>query len=204
MESSFLVTIIRIGHRVKRDRRVTSHLVLVARAFGASRIIITGDEDSTLNQTMNTIVSEWGGEFKLEIRPFADWKIILTEWKDSGGKIMHLTMYGENLLTFEESEAFHRLQEDPTQRMKLLVVVGGKKVPGKVFKLANWNVGVGNQPHSEVSALAVFLDHLMPSILQQQFPGARHQILPSLEGNKKYMEANAHENQASRTNRGHR
>lgn len=180
---------------MERDKRITSHLILVARAFGASRVIITGDEDSTLSQTMNTIISEWGGEFRLELRSSADWKTILTEWKEAGGKIMHLTMYGENLLTFEQSEAFHRLKEDVTQQTKLLVVVGGEKVPGKVFQLADWNVGIGNQPHSEVSALAVFLDHLTPSILQQQFTGARHRILPSIEGKKKYKRANTHGNQ---------
>jgi tRNA (cytidine56-2'-O)-methyltransferase len=179
---------------VERDRRVTSHLALVARAFGASRIIIAGDRDSTLNHTVDTIVNQWGGEFNIEKRPFADWKIIITEWKESGGKILHLTMYGENLLTFEKSESFHRLQEDPIQRTKLLIVVGGKKVPGKVFHLANWNIGIGNQPHSEVSALAVFLDHLMPNMLQQKFAGAKHQIVPSLEGKKKYIEAKKHEN----------
>lgn len=195
MESSFLVTVLRIGHRRERDRRITSHLILVARAFGASRIIIAGEEDSTLDHTIDKVVNQWGGEFELEKRPFEDWKIILTEWKDLGGKILHLTMYGENLLAFEQSESFHRLQGDPLQRKKLLIVVGGKKVPGKVFQLANWNIGVGNQPHSEVSALAVFLDHLMPFILQQKFLGAQHQILPSLKGKKKYIEENKDENQ---------
>ncbi|MFW9780504.1 MAG: tRNA (cytidine(56)-2'-O)-methyltransferase [Candidatus Heimdallarchaeota archaeon] len=190
-----MVTVLRIGHRRERDRRITSHLILVARAFGASRIIIAGEEDSTLDHTIDKVVNQWGGEFELEKRPFEDWKIILTEWKDLGGKILHLTMYGENLLAFEQSESFHRLQGDPLQRKKLLIVVGGKKVPGKVFQLANWNIGVGNQPHSEVSALAVFLDHLMPFILQQKFLGAQHQILPSLKGKKKYIEENKDENQ---------
>ncbi|MFW9853984.1 MAG: tRNA (cytidine(56)-2'-O)-methyltransferase [Candidatus Thorarchaeota archaeon] len=199
-----MVTVLRIGHRRERDRRVTSHLILVARAFGASRIIIAGDEDSTLDHTIDKVVNQWGGEFKLDKRPFEDWNMILTEWKDSGGNIMHLTMYGENLLTFEQSESFHRLQKDPLQRTKLLIVVGGKKIPGKVFQLATWNIGVGNQPHSEVSALAVFLDHLMPHFLQQRFFGAQHQILPSLNGKKKYIEGNKDENQKSGTNRHYR
>jgi tRNA (cytidine56-2'-O)-methyltransferase len=41
-----------------------------------------------------------------------------------------------------------------------LVVVGGPKVPAEVFELADYNVAVGHQPHSEVAALAVFLDRL--------------------------------------------
>ncbi len=42
----------------------------------------------------------------------------------------------------------------------LLVVVGAEKVPFEVYEHADWNVGVTNQPHSEVAALAVFLDRL--------------------------------------------
>jgi tRNA (cytidine56-2'-O)-methyltransferase len=42
----------------------------------------------------------------------------------------------------------------------ILVVVGAEKVPAEVYDLADWNVAVGNQPHSEVAALAVFLDRL--------------------------------------------
>ena len=39
-----------------------------------------------------------------------------------------------------------------------VVVVGGTKVPSEVFHLSDYNISVGNQPHSEVAALAVFLD----------------------------------------------
>jgi tRNA (cytidine56-2'-O)-methyltransferase len=38
--------------------------------------------------------------------------------------------------------------------------VGAEKVPAEIYELADWNVAVGNQPHSEVAALAVFLDRL--------------------------------------------
>ena len=40
----------------------------------------------------------------------------------------------------------------------VMVVVGGTKVPTEVFQISHVNISVGNQPHSEVSALAVFLD----------------------------------------------
>ena len=42
----------------------------------------------------------------------------------------------------------------------LLIVVGAEKVPGEIFELADFNVAVTNQPHSEVGALAVMLDKL--------------------------------------------
>ena len=41
-----------------------------------------------------------------------------------------------------------------------LVVVGAEKVPSELYKLASYNVSITNQPHSEVSALAIFLDRL--------------------------------------------
>jgi tRNA (cytidine56-2'-O)-methyltransferase len=41
-----------------------------------------------------------------------------------------------------------------------LVVVGGSRVPSKVYNEADWNVSVTNQPHSEVAALSIFLHTL--------------------------------------------
>ena len=42
------VSVLRLGHRVDRDKRMTSHLGLTARAFGANRVILAGDNDKTL------------------------------------------------------------------------------------------------------------------------------------------------------------
>ncbi|HYS71492.1 MAG TPA: tRNA (cytidine(56)-2'-O)-methyltransferase, partial [Thermoplasmata archaeon] len=48
-----------------------------------------------------------------------------------------------------------------------------------VFGLAGFNVAVGNQPHSEVAALAVFLDRLLGGAgLRRAFPGPMT-IVPS-------------------------
>jgi len=67
----------------------------------------------------------------------------------------------------------------------LLVVVGAEKVPGELFELADFNVAVGNQPHSEVAALAVFLDRLFGGEeLRREFPGARRRIVPSERGKR--------------------
>ncbi|MFX0170357.1 MAG: tRNA (cytidine(56)-2'-O)-methyltransferase [Candidatus Hodarchaeota archaeon] len=181
-----MVTVLRIGHRVQRDKRITSHLALVARAFGASRIIITGEEDNSLVQSIEKIVSEWGGNFHLDLVPYDDWKSILLRWKEEKKKIVHLSMYGENLSDFESTEDFYNLKNQPQNLKNLLVIVGGKKVPGKVFHYADWNIAIGNQPHSEVSSLAVFLDHLIPNALQIQFENAEKRISPSLRGKKKF------------------
>ena len=55
-----------------------------------------------------------------------------------------------------------------------LIVVGGAKVPGDVYKLCQHNVAVGNQPHSEVAALALFMDAWFgESSTERNFDGAR-------------------------------
>jgi tRNA (cytidine56-2'-O)-methyltransferase len=64
----------------------------------------------------------------------------------------------------------------------ILVVVGAEKVPAEMYDLADWNVAVGSQPHSEVAALAVFLDHLMEGQeLTKDFDGGLR-IIPSPRG----------------------
>ena len=40
----------------------------------------------------------------------------------------------------------------------LLIIVGATKVPREIYDLAEFNVAIGHQPHSEVAALAIFLD----------------------------------------------
>ena len=84
-----------------------------------------------------------------------------------------LTMYGEAL-----DDALPRVPRDED----LLIVVGAEKVPRAVFDLATFNVAVGNQPHSEVAALAVFLDRFRGGRgLRKEFHG-RVRIVPSRRG----------------------
>jgi len=66
-------------------------------------------------------------------------------------------------------------------RGKLLVVVGGSKVPAGIYGACDWNVGVTDQPHSEAGALAVFLNALK---LRGNFGKARLHIIPQERGKK--------------------
>ena len=60
------------------------------------------------------------------------------------------------------------------------VVVGGTKVPGELFKLADHNISIGNQPHSEVAALAVFLESWIgPLDETARFSGGEIEVVPS-------------------------
>ncbi|MCL2143761.1 MAG: tRNA (cytidine(56)-2'-O)-methyltransferase, partial [Methanomassiliicoccaceae archaeon] len=39
----------------------------------------------------------------------------------------------------------------------MLVIVGAEKVPPEVYERSDHNISVGNQPHSEIAALSIFL-----------------------------------------------
>ncbi len=168
------VRVLRLGHRPARDKRVTTHLFLTARAFGASGAIYTGCRDPYLEESVGEVVSDWGGRFSLE---FAEsWREVISGWKLTG-RVVHLTMYGLPLL-----QVIQRIREEPADK---LIVVGGAKVPGDVYGLADWNVAVTSQPHSEVSALAVFLHELFGGgELDVKFEGARLRVVPRAHGKK--------------------
>jgi tRNA (cytidine56-2'-O)-methyltransferase len=72
---------------------------------------------------------------------------------------------------------------DITAHKKILVIVGAEKVPGEIYGLADYNVAVTSQPHSEISSLALFLDHYFSGQeMRHEFPGARIRIIPSKAG----------------------
>ena len=167
-----MITVLRLGHRPGRDRRVTTHVALVARAFGADRVLVAA-RDSALERTVRAVVRKFGGPFEIETG--VTWREVLRTWR---GTIVHLTMYGEPI-----DAALPRIP-----REDLLIVVGAEKVPREVFERAHHNVAVGNQPHSEVAALAVFLDRLLGGTgLRREFAG-RVRIVPSARG-KQIVEA---------------
>ncbi|MFH0848394.1 MAG: tRNA (cytidine(56)-2'-O)-methyltransferase [archaeon] len=165
---------LRWGHR-PRDFRVTTHVVLTARAFGASSVILSDTQDATLRETVERLSSAWGGRFSLKMG--IPWRNAVEEWRRSGGIIVHLTMYGENI---ETSKVIERIR---SSRRKIMILVGSQKVPGAFFDLADFNVAIGTQPHSEIAALAVFLDRFYRGKqLQRRFSKARIRVKPSRRG----------------------
>jgi len=119
----------------------------VARAFGADGIILT-TKDAGIERSVNKVTELWGGPFF--IRSGEGWRKVIENWRSNGGSVVHLTMYGLPV-------------EDVLPRLHgrdLLIVVGAEKVPSEIFELADFNVAVTNQPHSEVGALAVVLNNL--------------------------------------------
>ena len=166
------VHVLRLGHRPARDKRLSTHVILAARAFGASGATYTGDRDPNLEESIGRVVSEWGGSFAFEFS--GSWRSVISGWR---GRVVHLTMYG---LPVQEA-----IPEIRGEGSDILVIVGGAKVPGEIYGLADWNVGVTSQPHSEVSALAVFLHELREGgELVNAFRGARQRVAPQARGKR--------------------
>ena len=167
------VSVLRIGHRLVRDDRVTTHAALVARAFGANRIFMTGIDES-VSKTVEGVSKRWGGEFEVQV--IQDWKALARIWKKDGGKIAHLTMYGINI-----DDAAEKLRKED----RILVIIGAEKVPREAYDMADYNIAVGNQPHSEIAALAIFLDRMFKGKqLKKELAGGRLKIIPAEKGKK--------------------
>tara|TARA_Y100000994_G_scaffold175941_1_gene145170 strand:+ start:638 stop:1180 length:543 start_codon:yes stop_codon:yes gene_type:complete len=140
------VDVLRLGYRRGRDPRITTHLALVARALGSDGFLLAGDDDQEMFDNLNSVSERFGGELDTE---HVSGLGHLKKHVENGGVAVHLTMYGEPF-----RQAIPKIRRD----RPLIIVVGGAKVPGDVYKICQHNVAVGNQPHSEVAALALFMD----------------------------------------------
>ncbi len=168
------VSVLRIGHRLVRDDRVTTHAALVARAFGADRIYMTGI-DQSVSDTVASISRRWGRhDFKVEV--ISDWKGLAANWKKEGGKIAHLTMYGMSI-----DDKIDQLRNES----KVLVIIGAEKVPREVYELADYNIAIGSQPHSEIAALAILLDRVFNGRqFKREFFDGKLRIVPTEKGKR--------------------
>lgn len=169
------VAVLRLDHRFVRDDRVTTHVFLVARAFGAGKVIYSGQRDKELEERLGEITEIWGGPFEVEYQ--RDWKQTIAKWKEESGEVIHLTIYGLPL-----QDIIHEIRKSTKDK---LVIIGGAKVPGVVYGLADWNVSVTSQPHSEISALGVFLHELFGGQeLSKPFKDAKLKVVPQPKGKK--------------------
>ncbi len=173
MQNESEVVVVRLGHRPGRDERMTTHVGLTARALGADRVVLP-DNAGKSRDTIADITDRFGGPFEVELS--GSQKALIRNWE---GNVVHLTMYGERVQDVEDGiREVHR--DDP-----LLVVVGAEKVSFDVYEAADWNVGVTNQPHSEVAGLAVFLDRLFEGReLDREWENAEQRVVPKETGKK--------------------
>ena len=173
------IMVLRWGHRPQRDARLTTHVALTARALGASGFILTDIEDRRIKETLEKVVEKWGGPFSFETG--TPWKKAVKDWKAKGGIVVHLTAYGENVETSDVLQRIKACGKD------VLVVVGSQKAPREFFSeaVSDFNVAIGNQPHSECASLAVFLDRFLEGReLMKSFEKAKIRISPQKRGKK--------------------
>lgn len=163
-----MIQVLRLGHRAGRDDRISTHVGLTARQWGSSGITYSGERDENMMESLRDTVDRWGGPFKVEYRE--DWRPVIEEFD---GVVVHLTMYGEGI-----GEKMPEIREEAGDG-DIMVVVGAEKVPREAYKMADYNVSVGSQPHSEVAALAVFLDRLQEGGIKQGFEDADIEVVPS-------------------------
>lgn len=166
------IDIIRLSERGYRDLRITTHCALVARAWGAERIILSDDTDPQIGKSVDAISTQFGGTFKVEYEK----KLLqrIKTMKKDGYMIVHLTMYGE-----KPGKQIPLIQKNK----KVAVVIGSEKVEGDVYQLADYNIGITRQPHSEVAALAVFLHYLQEGKEEEMiFKNAKKIVEPNPRG----------------------
>lgn len=171
------IVVLRWGHRPQRDVRLTTHVALTARALGASGFILSDAEDASIERTVRRISERWGGDFLFDNG--TPWKRAVSAFKAKNGVVVHLTAYGENIQT---SDVLHRIRNSGKD---FLLLVGSQKVPGEFYssEISDFNVSVGNQPHSECSALAIFLDRFFEGKeLARDFGKAKIRIIPQKRG----------------------
>ena len=174
--------ILRYGHRPTRDKRVSTHTALVARAFGAAGIFFD-TTDKELKANIEGVVERFGGPFFVKMG--GSWNEIIERWQNEAGEVIHLTMYGRPLP--DVIEGIKRSQK------KKLIIVGSEKVPGEIYQISDYNIAVTNQPHSEIAALCIFLDRLFEGSAVEgvmQFKGAKMKIIPTARG-KRVIENNS-------------
>jgi tRNA (cytidine56-2'-O)-methyltransferase len=152
---------------------MTTHVALTARALGADRAVLVGDA-SQARETVTDITDRFGGPFDVTVTDA--YRPLLRDWE---GAVVHLTMYGEPVEAVTPAVR-ERHRTDP-----LLLVVGAGKVDFEVYERADWNVGVTNQPHSEVAALAVFLDRLFEGAeFDREWVDADRRVIPQATGKR--------------------
>ncbi|HJN55145.1 MAG TPA: hypothetical protein QF646_02010 [Candidatus Poseidoniales archaeon] len=170
--------VVRLGHRHDRDARITTHIGLVARAWGATRLLISGDRDSGVLDTVRDVNGRFGGTMDCSHESSSTrWlkRFVAGSLEDVGqpGLAIHLTMYG-----LPVDDVIPSLPRDqPTA-----FVVGGPKVPPEIWDICQHHVSIGSQPHSEVAALAIALDRWGARPDDVDTSDARLRIVPAAQG----------------------
>ncbi|BCU67378.1 tRNA methyltransferase [Sulfolobales archaeon HS-7] len=144
--------------------------------MGARGIFIAGDEDNALIKKIENVKSMWGGTY-FEIDYCENPQRLVIEWKKRGGIVIHLTMYGQRINQVMDIIS--------TIQKPILIVVGSQKVEGWYYYNSDFNISISSQPHSEIAALAIFLDRIYKGEeLDIYFQDSKLRIIPQERGKK--------------------
>ena len=173
------IKLLRLGHRIHRDHRTTTHCALVARAFGSSEMYYCGNEDDSLQSSIEKVNESWGGDFSSSF--VKSWKSFINKCKRENNFVILCTMYGKNIPDIE-SELRSILDNQD-----IVIIIGSEKIPPELINLSDINVAISNQPHSEVAALAILLDRLFQGKqLDLKFTNSKLNIIPQEKGKSIY------------------
>jgi tRNA (cytidine56-2'-O)-methyltransferase len=169
--------VLRIGHRPRRDKRVTTHTALVARALGSAYYFLAGDCDWNVVRTILRVEDDWGRGF-LTVSCGLSYKDYIELWREAQGVLVNLTMYGIPL----NSKLIEKLRK---MGKPILVSIGAKKMPSELYRIADYNIAIGSQPHSEIAALAIFLDRLYNgTVTNKVYEKPKISVIPSEKGKR--------------------
>ncbi|MDD3178077.1 MAG: tRNA (cytidine(56)-2'-O)-methyltransferase [Candidatus ainarchaeum sp.] len=164
-----MIKIIKLDHRPLRDKRITTHCALVSRTFGADEFLYAGVCDKELEKNIINTNERWG-DLGFKIKFIKEPLEFVKKYKGNG-TIIHLTMYGGKILEY--------IENIKKNKKEMLIIIGGPKVPGEYYKLADFNISVTNQPHSEVAALAIILNYINPEYLEKDLFKSNIKIIPN-------------------------
>ncbi len=168
------IRVLRIGHRYVRDYRTLTHLCLVSRALGAEAVYLEEIDDGLL-EGIEEVNEAWGGGFQVLKVP--SWKSAVSEAKKEGRTVVHLTMYG--MPATGQGRGAEKEREAPRSPW------GARRSRRRSYQLADYNIAVTSQPHSEIAALAIVLHELQEGEeLKKEFGPAKMKIIPSEKGKK--------------------
>ncbi len=161
-----MIEILRLNHRILRDKRISTHVALTARAFHASKLYYTGQKDREMEESVNKVTEKFGSEFKIE--HIENDKKLIEQKKKENYVVVHLTMYG---ISFKDIKLKNK---------NILIIIGGEKVEPHIYQLADHNISITSQPISEVSALGIFLYNLVG--IENNFKNAKIKVIPTERG----------------------
>ena len=168
-----MITVLRLGHRCGRDARISTHVGLTARTLGAKHVVYSGDKDKKMMDSVRDIDERWGPSIKVSYEK--NWKKVIENFE---GVKVHLTIYG--LLVQDKID---EIRDKSKEKGDILIIVGGEKVPGFVYQNVDYNIAITSQPHSEIAALAIFLDMLQQGKeLEKEFTGGKIIVNPCVNG----------------------